>query len=137
MPNLSAGETKIVTAAIVRRAGKILLTRRGPGDKFQGYWEFPGGKLESGESLQECLEREMSEELGISSTAGPVLCSSEFTYDHGSITLLALETTITSESFVPTVHDRIEWVDPDELLTYKLLPADIPVAEFIFNNSRL
>jgi len=122
---------KIVTAAIIRKGEQVLLTRRAPGDRHQGSWEFPGGKLESGESLQQCLERELFEELGVSSRAGLVVCSSDFVYDHGCIRLVAIETTISSDDFRLTVHDRAEWVDPNRLLDYDLLPADIPVAEFL------
>ena len=56
---------KIVTAAIVLQDNKVLLTRRAPGQSLEGYWEFPGGKVEEGESLQECLKREIFEELGV------------------------------------------------------------------------
>lgn len=122
---------KIVTAAIIRKGERVLLTRRAPGDRHEGSWEFPGGKLEAGETLQQCLERELLEELGVSSKAGPVVCSSDFTYDHGCIRLVAIETTIASDDFQLTAHDRVEWVNLKDLLDYELLPADIPVAKFL------
>lgn len=122
---------KIVTAAIIRRGEGVLLTRRAPGDRHQGSWEFPGGKLESGETLQQCLERELFEELGVLSKAGSVVCSSDFTYDHGCIRLVAIETSIESDDFHLSAHDRFEWVDLKHLLNYELLPADIPVAKFL------
>jgi len=53
-----------VTAAIIRKGDTVLLTRRKQGQRMAGYWEFPGGKLEEGETLQACLEREILEELG-------------------------------------------------------------------------
>ncbi len=122
---------RIVTAAVVRHAGNILLTRRGPGGKHEGLWEFPGGKLEDGESLEECLEREILEELGVKAKAGRVLCTSQFTYDHGSIKLIAIDTDIEASSFTLRDHDQFEWVPPERLLEYQLLPADIPIAEYL------
>ena len=122
---------KIVTAAVVRKDGKVLITRRGPGDKHEGFWEFPGGKLEAGETLKECLERELLEELGVQSTVGTTLCSSIYKYEHGTIKLIALETHLASSEFRLVAHDQIEWVEPTYLLNYKLLPADQPIAKFL------
>lgn len=121
----------IVTAAVIWRSGKVLLTRRAGGGKHEGFWEFPGGKVEQGESLKDCLERELLEELGVKSDVGDVLCMSEFEYDHGAIKLVALETRLVSSEFNLKDHDRIEWVSPKDLLDYQLLPADIPIAASI------
>ena len=63
---------KIVTAAIVLQDNKVLLTRRALGQSLEGYWEFPGGKVEEGESLQECLKREIFEELGVQVMLGNI-----------------------------------------------------------------
>jgi len=125
---------KQVTAAVIIKNGKVLLTRRKQGEKLAGFWEFPGGKLEEGETLRSCLERELLEELGIHAKAGPLLAESEYHYDHGAIRLLAFFTEIQgAENLMLTVHDRAEWVDPDELTNYKLSPADIPIALKICN----
>lgn len=120
---------KTVTAAIIRDGARILLTRRKPGQKLEGYWEFPGGKLEEGESLQTCVEREIQEELNWKIKAGEVVATSYYTYEHGSIKLVAIEAVIVSGDPIPTVHDKIEWVPVSRLLKYKLAPADIPIAE--------
>ena len=85
---------KIVTAAIIRSRDKILIARRKKGQKLEGYWEFPGGKIEVDESPQECLCRELHEEFGILSEAGEILTESEYHYDHGSFKLLAIEVLI-------------------------------------------
>jgi 8-oxo-dGTP diphosphatase len=69
---------KTVTAAINIRDQKVLLTRRGKSEKLAGYWEFPGGKVEDGETLQECLERELLEELGVAAVIGEVMAKSEY-----------------------------------------------------------
>ncbi len=124
---------RTVTAAIIRKGTRVLLTRRSPGERHEGYWEFPGGKLETGETLEECLEREILEELGVESVVGDVITTSDFTYEYGSIRLIALKTTIGSEMFSPTSHDLISWVELTDLPKYKLLPADVPIAQYLQN----
>lgn len=64
-----------VAAAIIYRDGNILITRRAPGEKLAGMWEFPGGKFEPGETPQSCIIRELREELGVESDAGEILIS--------------------------------------------------------------
>ncbi|MGD9947319.1 MAG: (deoxy)nucleoside triphosphate pyrophosphohydrolase [Desulfobulbus sp.] len=128
---------KTVTAAVLRRGETVLLTRRKPGQKQGGYWEFPGGKVEDGERLQSCLQREIAEELGIVIQAGDILATSDYQYDHGAIRLVALSAEIISGTLCPTVHDRMEWVPVGNLLQYQLSPADIPIAESLMRRSRL
>jgi 8-oxo-dGTP diphosphatase len=117
------------TAAVIRRADKILLTRRKADEFLGGYWEFPGGKVEPGETVAACLRRELAEELGVETKIGPLLAESEYTYDHGRIRLLAFETEILSGEIKLTVHDQASWVKVDELTNYTLSPADIPIAD--------
>lgn len=119
---------KTVTAAIIIEDDRVLLTRRGPDEKLAGYWEFPGGKVEDGESLEECLKREIHEELGLYTDIGDVLAQSEYRYDHGSFRLVAMQTNILSGEIRLNVHDLVEWVPIQELLTFNLAPADIPIA---------
>ena len=120
---------KTVTAAILQRDGAILLARRASGQKLAGYWEFPGGKVEAGETLQSCLEREISAELHWVVQAGEVLATSEYVYEHGAIRLVALAAEIVSGTATLTVHDRLEWVPIGRLLEYRLATADIPIAQ--------
>lgn len=122
---------KQVTAAIIILNGKVLITRRKEGESLFGYWEFPGGKVEDGESLQECLERELMEELGIKTKAGRVFAESEYHYDHGSFNLVALHAEILEGDITLSVHDKFEWVPFADLLKFKLAPADIPIAQKI------
>ncbi|QQS40267.1 MAG: (deoxy)nucleoside triphosphate pyrophosphohydrolase [Acidobacteriota bacterium] len=121
----------LVVAAIVIKSDKVLIARRGPNEKLAGSWEFPGGKVESGETPQQSLERELREEFGVTAVAGRIIVESEYVYDHGAFRLLALETELNDEGLSLTVHDRVEWVDMNELGGYKLLPADIPIAEHL------
>ena len=120
---------KFVTAAIIYQEGKVLLTRRGPNEKLAGFWEFPGGKIEDAETYQECLSREIEEELNLHIEVGEVLTTSNYNYEHGEIHLIALEAWILSGTIELTVHDKYEWVAPTDLVFYKLAPADIPIAE--------
>jgi 8-oxo-dGTP diphosphatase len=122
---------KDVTAAIIILEDKVLLTRRSPGEKHAGWWEFPGGKVESGESPETCLRRELLEELEIETAIGDKLTESIHTYETGAIRLLAYPATILSGSLQLHVHDEYQWVSVAELLNFKLLPADVPIAEFL------
>jgi 8-oxo-dGTP diphosphatase len=120
---------KRVAAAIAIVEGKVLVTRRAAGQKLAGYWEFPGGKLELGENVQMCIKRELQEELGVSSTAGEVITTSDYTYPGGAIRLIAIGVTLHQTDFTLTVHDDHAWIAPGELLKLKLAPADIPIAK--------
>jgi 8-oxo-dGTP diphosphatase len=118
----------IVTAAIIRSEGRILIARRKSGQKLEGFWEFPGGKMEGEESPQECLSRELYEEFGVTARVGEILSVSDYQYDHGTIRLLALDVLDISGDYHLTVHDRIEWVGADTILSCLLAPADIKIA---------
>jgi 8-oxo-dGTP diphosphatase len=120
-----------VAAAVVYRDGNILITRRAPGEKLAGMWEFPGGKLEPGETPQNCIVRELREELGVKADAGEILTTSVFAYSGGAIELIAVTVSLRSAVLTLNVHDRAEWVAPADLLGYELAPADIPIAEEI------
>jgi len=122
---------KLVTAAIIQNEGKYFIARRGPTEKLAGYWEFPGGKVEDGESLSDCLQRELKEELGISSKIGDILITSDYVYEHGHIQLVAMVAEIVGGNLNLTVHDLYDWLSPSEILKLNLAPADVPVAEFL------
>ena len=100
---------KTVTAAVIAFNGKLLLCRRAPDEKLAGMWEFPGGKMEDGETLQECLKRELREELGIEASAGTVIGRSVYRYDHGEFELVGIEAFPESLDFSLLVHDRFSW----------------------------
>ena len=120
---------KLVAAAIIVSRGKVLLARRKQGDSHQGYWEFPGGAPERGETIQECLERELREELGVAATIGEIIAESESRSGRGSFRLVALRAHVEKDEFTLTAHDMVEWVTPGELDRYRLAPADIPIAK--------
>ena len=120
---------KKVSAAVVIKNQKVLLTRRSPDDNLAGYWEFPGWKVESNKTPQQCLKRELEEELGINSIPEDILCESVYEYDHGEFKISAILTDLANEDFDLKIHDKLEWVDIKDLLNYKLLQADIPIVE--------
>lgn len=119
---------KVVTAGLIFDGPKVLITRRAGSEKLAGFWEFPGGKLEEGETIQECLCRELQEELGIHAEILNVVAENEHHYDGGSIRLIGIKACIISGVISLSVHDAAEWVHVDNLLEYKLAPADIPIA---------
>ena len=106
----------------------MLITRRAPGQNLAGYWEFPGGKLEVGETPQTCIVRELREELGVDCTAREIITKSVYEYAGGAIDLIAVDVELTTSSFTLTVHDAAVFVTLSELLTLQLAPADIPIA---------
>lgn len=113
-----------VAAAVIVEEGRLFIARRAPNEELAGCWELPGGKLEAGETPQRCLERELSEELGMLTRAAGVLASSIHTYDHGEFEVLAVSATRCSP-FRLTVHDQSAWVSSAEIESYDLAPADI------------
>lgn len=119
---------KQVTAAVIEKNGKILLAQRRQGDALGGKWEFPGGKLEPGETPEQCLRRELREEFGVDTRIGAFVCSSKFEYKHFPVELLVYRAEHLFGEFKLNEHDRIEWVAPADLSKYDLSSADIPVA---------
>jgi 8-oxo-dGTP diphosphatase len=120
---------KVVTAAISRKQGRVLIARRGPGEKLAGFWEFPGGKVEVGETAEDSLARELFEELGIVARIGEIVGESSYQYEHGSFRLIAFMVDNIEGELRSKVHDRLEWAKIDDLTSYGLLPADVPIAE--------
>ena len=120
---------KKVTAAIIERDGRYLLARRAPDQNLAGFWEFPGGKVEADETVEECLARELMEELNFETQVLDHFCSSEHHYDKGSINLIAYRVQILGGQMKLSVHDLVDWFEPQEMLTLNLAPADIPIAK--------
>ena len=120
---------KEVTAAIILKDNKILIAQRAPGDKLAGKWELPGGKLEPGETPQECLKREIQEEFDVDVEVLDFFAESIYEYNSGTIKLLAFWCKWISGSFTLKVHSRIVWAAYNELDLYDFAPADIPLVE--------
>jgi 8-oxo-dGTP diphosphatase len=120
-----------VAAAVLFRGGRVLVARRSPGFRHAGSWEFPGGKIEPGESPEACLAREMAEEFGIVVEVGERVARSDFAYDFAVVSIHAFRVEWISGEMIPRDHDAIAWVAPPELAEYDLLAADRPIAERI------
>lgn len=119
----------IVIAAILIQADKILITRRVQGKHLAGYWEFPGGKLELGETAEECLVREIKEELGICIEVHALFMENTHSYGNNTIRLKAYLCNYISGDFVLNDHDKMLWINRAELGDYTFSPADIPFVE--------
>ncbi len=117
-----------VTAAVIVEDGQMLLVRRAPSESLAGYWELPGGKLEDGESLESCLERELSEELAMGSAVGEALARTIYHYEHGSFEMVALRTQRLT-GFELSVHDRFIWASSDDIADLQLAPADVDLID--------
>ena len=121
---------KRVICAAICRDGRVLLARRAPGQKHAGLWEFPGGKVEAGETDEACLERELQEEFGIAGRTGAHICDSVCAYPELDlqITLCAYFFDWQAGEFQLRVHDQILWADAEALKTAQLTAADVEIA---------
>lgn len=123
--------TKRVTCALVIHEGRVLIARRKEGQSNAGLWEFPGGKVEAGETDEACLAREMQEEFGIIGLTGTHVCTSRYAYAFGEIELCAYHFLWLRGEYQMRVHDEIRFVTAQELLTAQLSPADVPIAQAV------
>ena len=117
-----------VAAACLVHDHKVFIARRAPSQPLAGKWEFPGGKVEAGETIQACLARELAEEFGIEVAVGAFVADSIHRRDGKTFHIVAHQTEWLGGEIVPVAHDRIAWAGPGELLAYDLLPADIELA---------
>lgn len=123
-------ERILVAAAIVELNGRYLLARRCDGGTRDGFWEFPGGKIEPGETSEAALVREINEELRVSISTGVQVATVDWDYPDVSIRLIGISATIDNgmpdplETIDPVDHDRVAWFTADEMRVLPLLPAD-------------
>ena len=115
-----------VTAAIIVDNGNILIAQRHPEDRLGGLWEFPGGKIEAGETPQACLKRELWEELKMVAVIGEALGSTIYHYAHLTIELMAFRAFWNGAPFSLITHQASRWVPPERLVDYPFTPADLP-----------
>lgn len=112
-----------VVAAIIIREGQVFATQRGYGE-FQSWWEFPGGKTESGECPQDALKREIREELDAEISVGELLETVEWDYPNFHLTMHCFICNLLSESLHLNEHEAATWLNQENLRSGKWLPAD-------------
>lgn len=112
-----------VVAAIIVRDGKVFATQRGYGE-WKDWWEFPGGKMEAGESPQEALVREIREELDAEIEVGHLLETVEWDYPDFHLTMHCFLCTLKSESMHLNEHEAAAWLSSDSIHSVRWLPAD-------------
>jgi 8-oxo-dGTP diphosphatase len=114
----------VAAAWLKNKQGRILICRRKEDKAQGGYWEFPGGKIEEGETAGQALERELKEELNISVKAGKILSSKIHDYPELTIELILVEAIGSDEKITLTDHSAYKWINPQELENFDMAPAD-------------
>lgn len=125
---MSIMKTIEVVAAIIRKEDKIFATQRGYGD-FKDWWEFPGGKMEAGETPEEALKREIREELSTEIMVDEFICTVEYDYPNFHLTMHCFLCSLLTESLHLNEHEAARWLTKNDWESVKWLPADMIVIE--------
>jgi 8-oxo-dGTP diphosphatase len=126
-----------VTAAIIRQDDKYLICQRAHDDSLPLLWEFPGGKLEPGETLEECIIRECQEELGVDIRICGEFGRTSYPYNQWELVFTFYMAEIAAGTLATTVHEQIRWVSAPELLDYTFCPADVEIVEKLVNGVKV
>jgi A/G-specific adenine glycosylase len=124
-----------VTAAVIRKNGRILIAQRPVGGQLGGLWEFPGGKVEPSETLKQCLRREIKEELNVRIKVGEQITSIDHAYTHLKITLHAFECELVSGKPQALQVQDFKWVRMSELEKYAFAKTDLRIIEALKKRS--
>ena len=135
--NLELPHKRIGVAVIWNQAGQILIDRRKVGGTMGGLWEFPGGKIEPGETVEACIAREIQEELAIEIAVGEHLISIEHTYPTFNLTLTVHHCQHISGVPQPIESEEIRWVNIDDLDNYQFPAANIAIINALQSGFRL
>ena len=119
-----------VVAAIIRKGDKIFATQRGYGE-WKDWWEFPGGKMEAGETPEEALKREIREKLSTEISVDECLYTVDYDYPQFHLTMHCYLCSLMTDSLHLNEHEAAKWLSKDELGNVKWLPADVKVVEVI------
>lgn len=123
-----------VVAAIIREGDRVLATQRGYGE-FEGMWEFPGGKIEAGESHEVALKREIGEELAVEIVVEELVCTVEYDYPAFHLTMHCYFCSIENGEVELLEHKSARWLRRDELNEVEWLPADVSVVNSLRSNN--
>jgi len=126
-------EPIVVTAAVIERDGRLLVSRRLRGTHLAGLWEFPGGKVEPGETHEQSLERELQEELGVNAVIGEEIVVTEHAYPERTVRLHFRRCRIAGEP-QPLLGQELQWVTREELKTIELPEADAELVRILCSN---
>jgi len=121
---VSAEAIDVVAALIRDEAGRYLITRRRKGTHLEGLWEFPGGKRERDETLEQSLGRELTEELGAVFTVGERVETVRWAYPEKTVVLHFFRCRVAAGTIAPQEGQHMEWVAPDHLPRFEFPPAD-------------
>ena len=119
-----------VVAAVIVDHGRVFATQRGYGD-WKDYWEFPGGKIESGETPEEALRREIRKELDTGIAVKEKITTVEYDYPEFHLSMECFLAEVTEGSLVLKEHDAARWLRNDELDTIRWLPADRTIIDLL------
>lgn len=136
------GETSVkkqinVVGAVIVKDGEILCAQRGEGGSLAGMWEFPGGKVEPGETPRAALAREVSEELLVEIRVGERVETTTYQYDFGLITLTTFFCELRSGTPLLVEHAAVQWLAPADLNALEWAPADLPAVRKISGAGRI
>lgn len=119
----------LVTAALIRKDDKILIAQRGRDKRFAWQWEFPGGKVRKNETPEDCLRREIKEELNIKVQVEKHFCTVNHQYSDFGIELMAFWCSIAGGALKLAEHEQVRWVTVSEMEQYSFVAADLGVIE--------
>ncbi len=124
---------KEVAAAIIREQGKFLICQRAKDDELPMLWEFPGGKLEEGETLEQCIVREIMEELSLEIKVIDIYEETIYRFNQDEIRFTFFNTKIVDGELVLNVHNDAKWMLAEEMQNYQFMPADVEIARKLSN----
>lgn len=120
-----------VVGAVIARDGLVLCARRGPGRRMAGRWEFPGGKVEVGETPEAALAREIAEELGCRIRVGEIVARAVHDDGLGAVVLTTYRCDLVDGEPSTTEHEELRWLPPAALAALEWAPADFPTVEVL------
>lgn len=124
-----------VTAAIIKQNDQYLICQRSSDDECPLLWEFPGGKCEVGETLEQCILREIEEELTITIRVVDVFANTVYHFKDKEVHFTFFNCDILGGEITLNVHHALNWVTAEEMKNYKFMPADVGIVEQLIKKS--